>query len=660
MPPRLRDGTTGFKSARRQPMQPPGGPAWVPSGELPAEAAAETAGEPDRRAQNRGFMSLVGSLEDLGLGDILQIVHLSGKSGALVVRSEHGEAQVLFHAGLIRAAEMKGGPTSLEELLAEHEAVPRDALGTAAQDARSRGCDLETVLVERSLSTADAIDQLRRDHIEAAVFEMFRWPTGDFSFEVKEIQGDGEGFFATPGVNPQFIALEGTRMADEAAFGGGSEELAFGTDGDGGMDGAHVVAESVLANEAPADEFAESVAVNESDLLGPDDAFPVADAITVGEPVADAEPIADVEAETVAISEPAFAETPTTSAAVSEAAATPAEAPVPAAAVAPAPRPPVIVVDTELAVLEWVKASLGDAFPQVHVFQRTDLAIARVRQYLARARVPMVVLSGNVPPDPVSGAEGPFELFRRLRRQASQMSVAVLAEPNEAVKAPTDAAPDVVVRKPTASSLADPRRVQDHVQMGLALQQDLIAAVRVDERPASAPVGVPPLERLRETSARLRDGGASGEVLPQVLEFASQSFDRVALFMVREDAATGIAQIGLARAGGPDEAALREIHLDVNDCARFRAVLEQRAPSRGPLTGEGDSQLAILLGNEIPPDAYVAPIQTADRVVALLYGDNLPGNTPIGDTAALEVLLDSAGIALERALLERELAAAEA
>ena len=41
-------------------------------------------------------MSLVGSLEDLGLGDILQIIHLSRKSGTLWIRSAAGEGQIVF------------------------------------------------------------------------------------------------------------------------------------------------------------------------------------------------------------------------------------------------------------------------------------------------------------------------------------------------------------------------------------------------------------------------------------------------------------------------------------------------------------------------------------------------------------------------------------
>ena len=46
-------------------------------------------------------------------------------------------------------------------------------------------------------------------------------------------------------------------------------------------------------------------------------------------------------------------------------------------------------------------------------------------------------------------------------------------------------------------------------------------------------------------------------------------------------------------------------------------------------------------------------------MVAVLYADNLPSGAPIGDTSALEVVLHEAGLALDRAVLERALAEAE-
>jgi hypothetical protein len=55
----------------------------------------------------------------------------------------------------------------------------------------------------------------------------------------------------------------------------------------------------------------------------------------------------------------------------------------------------------------------------------------------------------------------------------------------------------------------------------------------------------------------------------------------------------------------------------------------------------------------------VAPLESGDRIVALLYADNLPGGGSLAETQALEVVLHEAGLALDRAALERQLAEAE-
>ena len=62
-------------------------------------------------------MSLIGSLDDLGLGDILQIINLSQKSGVLIVIGDRGEGRVLFRDGLVRGAVQKGGPQTLQDVL---------------------------------------------------------------------------------------------------------------------------------------------------------------------------------------------------------------------------------------------------------------------------------------------------------------------------------------------------------------------------------------------------------------------------------------------------------------------------------------------------------------------------------------------------------------
>jgi hypothetical protein len=173
------------------------------------------------------------------------------------------------------------------------------------------------------------------------------------------------------------------------------------------------------------------------------------------------------------------------------------------------------------------------------------------------------------------------------------------------------------------------------------------------------PVDEACIERLRKISDRLRDPSTVGDVLTLVLEFASESFERVAMFMVRDQDAIGIAQRGLEEAGGPDDAAFRRVTVPVDEPACFQEVIARRKPRRLVPDDDGDRQLTGRLGNAHPRELYVAPIESGGHVAAILYADNLPGGGRIRDPAALTIVLHEAGLALDRALLERALAEAE-
>lgn len=578
-------------------------------------------------------MSLVGSLEDLGLGDILQIVHLSRKSGTLWIRSDAGEGQVVFSAGLICGAFTKDGPADLRDLLAARGDVAAAELDAARDEARARGLPLERALVERGLVRAEDLEELRRSHVEAAVLRMFTWSTGEFSFEVQDRREDaGEDLFLAPGLNPQFLALEGTRLRDESDRGG--EEDAEATDEAADLAFAEPAAEgdgtgpaAAPAAEAPVllvSEDAEGEA-EDGDLLAEADLFALDD---------DAEP-----------------------------ACAPAEAtvdtPPPGPGVPPASGPTAIVaIDPDLPALEWLKGALAPTSPRVHIFQRSDQGIQRVRQYLARAEVPAVVLSVDAPADPVSGARDVAEMVRRFKLQAPRMQVFLARRQGD--PAPRVVA-DGILDKPTPTHLADPRCAPERERMAGALRDVLCAQLASAAGDAPRGRGMSPdtLARLRRASARLRDPASRGDVLTLVLRFAAETFSRVAMFMVRDQQAVAIAQLGLPKAGGPGDDAVGEISVPAREPAWFRRVLDGRNAVRCPPDDDGDQRLAVLLGNALPREAYVAPLESANRIVALLYADNLPSDEPIGDTAALEVVLHEAGLVLDRAVLERALAEAE-
>jgi hypothetical protein len=178
----------------------------------------------------------------------------------------------------------------------------------------------------------------------------------------------------------------------------------------------------------------------------------------------------------------------------------------------------------------------------------------------------------------------------------------------------------------------------------------------VDRSAAGSPRAGASLQQLERVSARLRDPATRGEVLTRVLEFAAEIFSRVAIFMLRDDVIVGMAQAGLARAGGPGDDELRGLCMPANDSAWLCAAIETGEAVRAAPSNAGDHRLAAMLGSSTPKQAYVAPIHSGGRVAALIYADDLPQVEALAATTALAIVLHEAGLALDRALLERALA----
>ena len=68
--------------------------------------------------------------------------------------------------------------------------------------------------------------------------------------------------------------------------------------------------------------------------------------------------------------------------------------------------------------------------------------------------------------------------------------------------------------------------------------------------------------------------------------------------------------------------------------------------------------LEVLLqeiGGQWPDEFAFFPLVAEERVVALLYCDNLTTGEKSGETEGLEIFIDQAGLALEKSLLQRRI-----
>ncbi|MGH7338590.1 MAG: hypothetical protein ACREI7_13495, partial [Myxococcota bacterium] len=249
---------------------------------------------------------------------------------------------------------------------------------------------------------------------------------------------------------------------------------------------------------------------------------------------------------------------------------------------APAALPPavghLVAIDADLSSLEWLKASLDGLCRRVHIFQHRDAAFDRIRQYLMRGIVPTVVVS-----DADGARRGPraATFVRRLRAIAPAMPILALRPEHLGDRVPDGA--DGVVFRPN-SPTADPKRWHLYRALATRLRAELEPWLRGEHRVNARRRAQSALARLKGVSERLRDPSTQGEVLTLVLDFASETFARVAMFMVRDDVAVGMAQRGLPPTGGPDDARLRAIELGPDAMPElFEDVLAGRAARRAAI-----------------------------------------------------------------------------
>ena len=104
-------------------------------------------------------MSLVGNLEDLGLGEILQIVSLSRKSGVLSLFSRGREGKIVFRQGQVIRATIDGQQSHLGQMLLKNgvitDASLRKALTLQEQEGgKERLGDLLTTALFRALRSS--------------------------------------------------------------------------------------------------------------------------------------------------------------------------------------------------------------------------------------------------------------------------------------------------------------------------------------------------------------------------------------------------------------------------------------------------------------------------------------------------------------------------
>jgi CheY-like chemotaxis protein len=560
-------------------------------------------------------MSLVGNLEDLGLGEILQIVSLSRKSGVLQLNSRDRDGRVVFYDGQVIRASSSTFPENLGDLVVRDGLADMETLKKALllQQEAEDGRRIGDFLVSDFGVDRETLEKAVREQVEKVVYSFFSWDEGAFSFEL----GNPEELAATnlnplqfildSGLNPQWLAMEGSRILDEKRHRG----EAFDEQGESLVDVDQLLAE-----------------VRGEDVASPD------------------EKGAEDGAETIQVQASSTRQ--------------------------------FIIVDDDPDTAEKIASLLQERKEQVHAFTNYLSFMAAVA--VADPQSTILVIDLIMPRRDGSGVLGGLELLEEIRNKYPDFQILVMSDhPNqEAEKSVRNFGVPTLFTKPKKTDVHDARGHD-----GLMTLVDAIIALgesRTESVPAKegmynigeellremgeeatdtssqVPVQSPGLHLLRGMLQELNNPSLGGGIILLILRFASELMNRAVILLVKDEEIVGLGQFGIELQGESADVRVRHTKMTKTDSHIFTEALQSFSPyHREPGHTEGNDYFFNQLGGDRPTEVFVGPLISEGRVVAVLYGDNLPEEKPIGDTESLEIFLSQAGLAMEKALLERRM-----
>ncbi len=563
------------------------------------------------------LMSLVGNLEDLGLGEILQIVSLSRKSGILDLNSRDRCGKVIFRAGQVIRATATTFPENLGDLLLRAGMVDIDTLKRALiiQQEKADGRRIGDILADEFAVDRETIDTVVRQQIEKIVYSFFGWNEGAFAFELGEpedlaaITLNPLQFMLDSGLNPQWLAMEGSRLIDEKRHRGEDVDER----GESRIDVDRLLAEV----------RGESLAGGEPSRRGTGEEGPVA---------------------------------------------------------GPGAQKLYLVIDDDPLVAELFARHFQSRNVAVRVFTAGEDFLAAVRE--ADPDTTVLLIDLNMPGSS-GGLCGGLDLVAEIQSSRPGFSLQVMSDlpPGEAEPHLRHLGEIELRFKPTAAEIAAGR--------GEAVLAELVASLTAAEGLAVPAIrtkrlfniGVelyremgeasgltpqqtrqsPGLHLLRGMLQELNNPSLGGGVILLILRFASELMNRAVIFLVKEQEIVGLGQFGIDLAGDASDAKVRSTRIPIKEKSLFSEALASMTPTKGaPPLQQWNDYLYDQFGGGRPQEVFVGPLVSEGRVVAVLYGDNLPEQKPIGDTESLEIFLSQAGLAMEKVLLERRLMSSRA
>ncbi|HBG08195.1 MAG: histidine kinase [Geobacteraceae bacterium GWC2_58_44] len=570
-------------------------------------------------------MSFDGDLEHLPIVDVIQLLHATGKSGTLTLRSLKGESQLVFHNGYIVSANHVNNSVRIGQILLDMGKISEQELDSALHEQQRAGSHRKPIIqtmIEGGRVQTEAAYQGLEALIEMTIVEILTWTKGTFSLDVNKIfVSDEYRYFPEQlkkeiQLNTQSVLMDALRIYDERKRDGTlTIEAMFGP------------ARNVVSRESDAEISDADLGLDALDDL--ERVIPqVFTGLSAFEPDSPSRRLQQVLAGVPAEEQQrllSYLEGVT------------------AAPQAPGDGTGVILVTGDKLVRECVSAVCGP-----HFLLATDDAAGVdpiIDHSLSKGRVPLLLLDAGEPSSRGSAREGLVALLQQKREKYPELAVVLLTCPGDY---------QLNVRAlQTGISAVLPRSSREERPESFAA--DTIECTRALDRylkEARTEPGQGLLQQFKRQFLALAEQREPAEVTFLLLQAISAFFDRVVTLVLVRSELIAERGIGISEAGATSTVKLR---IPISEPSLFQQVLagESYYGNADPLLR---ATLFDTIGTPASPKVLLLPVKSFGRVIALIYGDfgARAGGAPRAEL--LEILALHAGLVIDNVLYRKRCA----
>ncbi|MGI9625905.1 MAG: DUF4388 domain-containing protein [Longimicrobiales bacterium] len=155
-------------------------------------------------------MALEGSLAEVSLADICQLLAMGRKTGCLTIRHQGSFGYVYFESGRVTHASVLNRPDRLGDLIVAGGILEAKRLQELKAEAGER--TLAEVLRDSEAISEEELERLLSMQVEEAIYHLFSWAMGNFHFDPDQ---ELEESMPRVSMNAEGLLLEGARRVDE-------------------------------------------------------------------------------------------------------------------------------------------------------------------------------------------------------------------------------------------------------------------------------------------------------------------------------------------------------------------------------------------------------------------------------------------------------------